>query len=353
MNKVLISGLGVGKEFGVCDSCNLNYDTMLVNPSILLWADKICLPKNLYHSQLKFNDKKRDKAINLLLSMINDENIIEEIDIENMYTPKTGEEIQKTSLHYLNKILLKFPQTVKKGDRGVPDELKIEEESFCGPYIASLHASIKLANDIGANCLLSSRDDLYLKYRYGLEADNDLNKNKQEIYREIFKSFIPNDSIAPEYAFKKESLCNKCKSEQKCNNEYLFKLEKDIQSIMKWREYDEIYQMKEIIEKIILEKNTICNQVDVKEIKEEFLEKQKKINKNINRRFPQIKRWTNLITIVSSPVTMYAAATGNAKAAIVSGASTGAAKIVEKVLDNYTSKNNWVSFYQKNTIEKK
>ena len=37
MNKVLITGLGVAKELGICEICNLNFSWLVNNPSTILW----------------------------------------------------------------------------------------------------------------------------------------------------------------------------------------------------------------------------------------------------------------------------------------------------------------------------
>jgi len=43
MSDVIITGLGIGKEFGACDVDNMNYRVLLQNPHVLLWADLICI----------------------------------------------------------------------------------------------------------------------------------------------------------------------------------------------------------------------------------------------------------------------------------------------------------------------
>ena len=50
MSEVLITGLGIGKDFGVCDANNMNYRELLQNPHVLLWTERICLPQRDYFS---------------------------------------------------------------------------------------------------------------------------------------------------------------------------------------------------------------------------------------------------------------------------------------------------------------
>ena len=54
--------------------------------------------------------------------------------------------------------------------------------------------------------------------------------------------------------------------------------------MFKWREYDELQQAKEEINKIISLKNDISSQKDIDDVIKEFKGRQDKINRNINKR---------------------------------------------------------------------
>ena len=45
MNKVLITGLGVAKELGIGETCNLKFSWLVNNPSTILWADQLYVPQ--------------------------------------------------------------------------------------------------------------------------------------------------------------------------------------------------------------------------------------------------------------------------------------------------------------------
>ena len=68
--------------------------------------------------------------------------------------------------------------------------------------------------------------------------------------------------------------------------------------MFKWREYDELQQAKEEINKIISLKNDISSQKDIDDVIKEFKGRQDKINRNINKRFPKIERWTKMTTVL-------------------------------------------------------
>ena len=53
MNKVLVTGLGIAREFGICDSCNLDFSWLANNPSTILWADQLYIPYSSFEAQVK------------------------------------------------------------------------------------------------------------------------------------------------------------------------------------------------------------------------------------------------------------------------------------------------------------
>lgn len=95
MNKVLITGLGVAKEFGICNACNLDYSWLVNNPSTLLWADQIYLPQSSFEAQLVMKDQKQEKVISMFLGMAEKQGMINKINLTDMYQEKVGDEIYK------------------------------------------------------------------------------------------------------------------------------------------------------------------------------------------------------------------------------------------------------------------
>ena len=89
--KVLVSGLGFGHEFDLCEKCWVDFSWLIHNPSVLLWADKIIFPEYSFKEQLKQEDDKLDKAINSVLNIANDNKLIEFSDVRNIYTDKVSE----------------------------------------------------------------------------------------------------------------------------------------------------------------------------------------------------------------------------------------------------------------------
>ena len=48
MNKLLVTGLALGKKFGTCQVCNFDFEWLLHYPSVLVWADKILVADTIW-----------------------------------------------------------------------------------------------------------------------------------------------------------------------------------------------------------------------------------------------------------------------------------------------------------------
>ena len=340
--KVLVSGLGFGHEFNLCQTCWVDYSWLIHNPSVLLWAEKIIFPKYSFEEQLKQNDNKLDKAINLVLDIANNNNLIEFSDVRSMYTKEVSVRLN-VQAHIDRENLLKFfPENVQPGDEGVPGEVLINGHPYCNAYIASLNASLFLSHQLNANCLFGYHDYNFLKYKFGCDYSKDSNYHTK-IFDEIFSVLLPNELVLHSYALEEENKCKGCLKYSECKKNYLSNIENNMNSIIKLRDTDELHRAKEELQKIIDSKYSF-NNVDIEDIKKEYKEKQTKINKNIKKTFPKIKRWTNITSVLAASITTGATLYGNPVAATVGAIALGASKVMDESMKYYENKNSWVGF---------
>ena len=341
MNKVLVTGLGIAREFGICDSCNLDFSWLANNPSTILWADQLYIPYSSFEAQVKQMERKDEKIISLFLNMAEDHGMIKKVDLSDMYQESVGEQIYQKMLTDSQALLKTFPEVIKKGDKGVPNEIIIGEEGYCGAWMLAIYAGIRIARDIGANCLFSKREHNFLKYLYGMES-NKLDINN--VYSEIFSLYMPEGLAIHNYAFVNEDKCKQCAHYKQCKESYLCDTEQALKKMFKWRDYDELQQAKEEINKIIVLKNEVSSQNDINDIIREFKVRQYRINRNIYNRFPKIKRWTKTTMVLATPLTIASAISGNIPMTVGSAVVTGIAQATENILEIYKNKNNWVGF---------
>lgn len=344
MNKVLVNGIGTANELGICEACSLDFSWLVSNPSTLLWADEICIPKNAYDVARSNDDTKTRKVISMFLNMAAHHSLIKEINIAEMYQSDEGSKLTQQVADVSQTLLQTFPQTIKKGEEGVPGEIVIEDYRFCAARIAAIYMGMKVADDLDANCLFSQGEHTFLKYIYGLNANEHCRTGVSNAYSEVFSLYLPESIGAHNYAFTNEEHCQGCKHYDKCKNNYLGETEEAFAKMLKWRDYDELQQAKSEIDKIIRIKGQVLSAKDVDDVVRMFKERQERINRNINKRFPKIQRWTKMTTVLATPITITSAITGNVPLTIGSAVATGLSQITEEMMEIYKSKNNWVGF---------
>lgn len=349
MNKVLITGLGVGKALDLCHECNLDFSWLATNPSTLLWADKIILPKECFELR-KTHNSKLDNIIDITLEALDKNNLLEKLSTNIKYSDEEQLRIYAQFLRDRELLLESFPKTIKKGEDGDHKEFFIEDNHYCAPYIASLYGAIELAKKNNAQCLFNKSDGLYLKYLNGINVENPERKNK--IYTEVFSTLLPNEPIIPHLALDNEEKCSSCKHENSCIDEYQ-NYSKTLKRILDYRNFDELSQARKEIDKILSKKNEIRDDKDIEDVINQFNERKDNINKNINKLFPKIKRWTNMATMLSTPLTittgvLSAIGSTNPVVPILSGSIIAIDEAIKRGMENYTDNKRWVSFLDKN-----
>lgn len=339
MNKVLITGAEIGNEMGLCGGCSsLDFTWLLEKPSTLIWADKISITDIAFKKILNSANTKIDKSIKLILEILESQNMLDIVKIDKKIREKVFKRTEIIEEEIIKQYIRKSNNTEKIE---FIKEIQIGDFKYCLPYLVSLYRELEIAKIIKANCLFNEKDLNYIK-------NKKIINNKQDIIGEIFKIYFPNEIVLHNYLFDEKNNCNECKKSSICNDIYLREIEKNMQKILKWRDYDEICVAKHEIDKIIKMKNRIGVYYDIQDVKKEFLIKQKEINKNIKKVFPRIKRWTELVGICCLPVTICSASTNNYKITIASATTEAIANGVKGLLNYYENKNNWVGFINKN-----
>lgn len=341
--KVLVSGLGFGHDFNLCETCWVDYSWLIHNPSVLLWADKIIFPQFSFEEQLKNDSKKFDKGINIVLNLAKENNLIDFVNIKDMYNENVGESFSLQAENDRKNLLKYFPDSVTSGNTdGIPGEILINGASYCQAYIASINASLFLSQQLNANCLFNNHDYNFLKYKFGYSYPKDTNL-QTKVFDEVFATCFPNELVLHNYAFEDEEHCLQCANYSECKKNYLSEIEKNMNAIIQLRDTDELCRAKEELQKIVDSKLSI-NDIDIEDVKKEYKEKQTKINRNIKKVFPLIKRWTNITSVVATTLTTGAAISSNPTATAVGAVALGTSKIINEAMKYYENKNKWVGF---------
>ena len=130
LNKVLVTGLGIARDIGICESCNLDFSWLIGNPSVLLWADQLVMPSTSFEVEISRKEEKDEKVISMFLEMADKAEMISKVNLSELYQEKVSDDIYEQMMRDKEKLMSTFPQAIKKGDEGVPDEILIEDQGF-------------------------------------------------------------------------------------------------------------------------------------------------------------------------------------------------------------------------------
>lgn len=339
MNKVLITGLELGNEIGICGGCgSLNFDWLLEKPSTLIWVDKIIITDIGFKKIINDASSRIDKSIKLILEIAQASDLLEIIKVDE----KLKRQILKSTNSNEEKIIKEYTtKNLETGEKKFIKEKTIGKYEYCMPYVISLYRQMEIAKRINTNCLFNEKDINYIK-------NKKIYKDSSDMIGEIFKIYFPNQKLLHESLFEEQNNCRNCANFLKCDDKYLGEIEKNMKKVLKWRDYDEIACAKHEIDKIIKAKDRIGIDYSIEDIQNEFQLKQDKINRDIKKVFPKIKRWTGVTTIISLPLTIAMASTSSKNFAIASATISAIAKGVDKALDYYEEKNKWIGFINDN-----
>lgn len=347
MQKVLITGCGIGKKMGMCEACNLDFTWLFFNASTMLWADKICMPKDMLEPIINAHKSKRDVAVSIMLQVLKEHGLLDLLDDDQFeISPSTLDALKNRMANDVVEMKNEFPDDVKINEIKDNDyiNISINDQEYCIPYIGSIYASLLLAEEIGAHCLFNNHTYTFLKYKSGLDYKNATHKSFLDAYNDVFSFVLPNEITPPGYVLTKDEKCNSCENKNLCVSDYEKKTKEYITKVLSYRNYDELYLLRSEVEHIVTELICSNEELSSEAIKQELKSRQQKINSIIHRRFEQVKRWTKFATICSIPATMISVANANLPAAITSAAITGVAQLTEKAMEIYESKRKWVGF---------
>lgn len=350
-NSVMITGLGNG-ILGDCAPCNYNANQLILNPSMFLWLDKISIPQKIWNS---INvgvgvDERIDKIVKIILEAYERAGLIDIINTDDIFTEQAIKFLEysvEKDIELLKSINPKYAECEEK-------EFVIQYKGFeyCFPRLLAIYADLFLSKSINANCLFDDYELNFCELKFGLTQLNPLNTaNMLNGVDKIISNIIPSIHPIPMFLSEKVSTtqCNSCKNQLTCEDKYFSMLEKSMKQYAEWREYDEFYLLRENIERIIKEVSSHSDIILPTEIFDEFKSEKHKINKMIHTRLPQVKKFSNLITILSVPAAISSAAI-SAPLPITLGLITLSSlpAITSTMINYFEEKYKWVNFSLKN-----
>lgn len=353
MNKVLVTGLALGTDAGLCNACNFDFEWLIAYPSVLIWADKIIVSQTIWDtiSNLRCPGGSGElaKSLKLVFEAARSEGIVEVTKPADIITPALRKDIS-TQVRQDRTLLAKlFPETISLG-RGnkIPGEIFVEGSEYCAPYVASIYAAFILARAYDAHCLFNKQALDYCKYKFGLtHFPKEGEIGCIQSFQAVFEAYLPNIPLFAGFIFSEKSKCSICVNEKNCRDTYLSTIEANLKEIFSWRDYDEIHQLKAVVSAIVRKREEGGGILNPNDVIGEFRNEQNKIRKRIKLVFPRVKRWSNITTMLSIPVVVAGVVTTNPLITVSGIGLGGLAKFAKELVDLLSNKYSWIGFVSK------
>lgn len=355
-NKVLITGLALGTESGVCAVCNYDLSWLLRYPSTLLWADKILVTNAIWDvisNERWPNDfPEVAKSTKLIFSIAKEEGVVEIVDPTDVITTSIKDTIFSEIAKDRDLFSKALPEHVKLGDEEqVPGQIIIDGYEYCTVSLWATYGALLLARKWGAHCMFDDPTFNYCRIKFGLSKyPKQAEPGMIEGFQSLFKAYLPNTSIFPEYAISRlfrQDLCSKCAKEQNCKDTYLVEVESNLKELFTWRKYDEVNQLKEVVEQIVHRRNENEGIMNPMDMVSDFQKTENRLKRRIKHIFPKVRRWANITTILSIPVALVGVATSDPLTTIIGAGLAGTSQLTKEMVELLTSKYNWVGFLSK------
>ena len=353
MNKILLSGLALGKDIGLCPVCNFDFDWLIKNPSSLLWVDKIIVPQNILNTikdKKSSDNMKLNEGMKLLFEVLEDKKMLEIIDIKDYISNEVANKLYEQTQKDRDVLSEMFPEIIKKGDDNCPGELFIGDIHYCSSYVWQIYASLFLSMQLNAQIMYTPESLSYCKYKFGATNSYIPNSNtKNEVISNIFNSLIPPVRVFSDFTFRTKEYCENCKKITSCEKQYLKRTESNITKILEYRETDELFQIRDVLNEIIAIKSSkkqIITQNDINDILNQYKGRAYKINKLLKKHFPKIEKWSNIATLITLPICIVGVATDNPIISGISGIAATGISSTRAWLELLKTKYSWVGFIE-------
>jgi len=352
MNKVLVTGLALGYEVDACQVCNFDLSWLFRYPSTLVWADKILVTPAIRDTVRKGYSRDNEplsRSLRLVFDFCEAQGIIEIGEPGTVISPSLRDSIFEQVQNDRGRLADMFPDHVSLGDEDqVPGQLFVDGIEYCLPSLWSIYAALLLSKAWDAHSLFSTQVLNYCRFKFGLAAFPDkADPGRVDSFSSVFDAYLPNLHLFPHYAYAAKDLCAKCGKESDCSGNYLSELEVNLRTLVSWRDYDEIHQLRGVVQSIVEEQVASQGVLDPREVRRELRDREAKLRRRMRLVFPQVKRWANMTTMLSIPVAVAGAAADMPLIIASAAAAAGLATLATETVELLSSKSRWVTFASK------
>lgn len=292
---ILITGLILGKETQMCPCNNINVGWLFDRPTDLLWADKIILTQNEWEELITDAESAISKTTKLIFERLQAEGLVQIIP-DTIITPSRAETIMESIETDLGLIEDLYTESDKDND----PVMKMGQYHFCIPSLWTLYAAIELSWYYNASFSLTQDELAYLMALIPRKFEREILTGRNMAIDEVLSLYLPSVKLGHAYLFDSEKgECSKCAHSADCSNKYLIEIEKQLESILKLRQYDEIRKTCEVMDKICERSAMEGHVLTGEELWGDLQEEAIKTAKTTKSKLHKIKLWRKISSYVS------------------------------------------------------
>jgi len=347
MKNILQSGLALGIPTQHCNCINMDFNWIFTNPTNFLWVDSVIVTEGMWsiitgEGSLGFVEKtKQDsfsKVVRLIYGILNEVGIVKIIS-DNSITQEEGDDLLKQ----IEEDVKLLGGTVK--EKG--NHLKIGRHCYCVPALWTLYAALYLSRNNNACFMLDQSEMAYLKKILPLKMGIPVRiASSTSAINEVLKLKLPEFDLWHPYLADSINKCGQCVNKNRCEDEYLSTIEKQVFALLEYRERDEIKQLCELMDKICSERFKEDYEIDPKDLLHEINVEKVKVQRKLNTTYKNIERWKNVVMTISTGLSM-AGFFGNGVMSSIGGIGLLSAELVEANISHVEKKHRWVNLFNK------
>lgn len=343
-NRILITGLGLGADLlNGPHARNMDISLLLRKPQVLLWADKIIATEDAYKYVGQISSKKEknleDIVNEAVFNSCEKNNLFEKVNIDAEIDQKNLLEIEERVEKDLHKI--KKSPILKINESELPGGIKIGDNDYCFPKVFSFYRSVYFAKKWNSQIVASQDFANYFSAanRQHTAATNSV--SGINAFAQILSWKLP------EFPLSCAGIGEKCQTCQHFSKSIVKNkqcLSKFIDDYIKLRNYDEIFQIRDIVSRIL--NDFEYGFLDEEDIVEKYREEEKRIRLRNIKIFKYADNLSNILFGASIFIPAISAMIPqlSVDAAAAAAVAATSSKIIDKAKEKYRKKTNWVCF---------
>lgn len=292
---ILVTGLILGKETEMCQCSDINVGWLFERPSDLLWADKIIVTQNEWQVIKNDNSSAISKASRLIFEKLQAEGLVQLIP-DTIITPSRAEDI----LHNIKMDLQYIDDLYTESENDNDPVMTMGKSHFCIPSLWTLYAAIELSWELNASFSLTPDELVYLTTLIPRKYEKEIHAGRNMAIEEVLSLYLP--SVELGHVFLVDSArgrCNECARFAECSGTYLTKIEKQVDMILKLRQYDEIRMTCEVMDKICERSILQGHVLSGNELWDDLQEEASKTERMMKSKLRRMKLWSRISTFAT------------------------------------------------------